>query len=531
MAGAENTFLSSSSIVYSEWPRLLAPKKSALAVKWRQTIRCVPSSFANFQLKALVLHIQLAHNQMNPSDNTIAIQDSVPALSTHKAKLVDQVLAAISELAGIHAVILGGSMAAFVPRLDGDIDLWVLADDPLAAFQHLQRSSKTFDGLTRQYDAGFFPWFGRLLTLFFHPDCSFGIDIGFMSDEDIGNINTGAGCRILWAANRHDARLLPALQRRSFRQSPENRAERILANVVKLRKSVARRELWGSFEYLSKARRELIGIFRDDTERAAEWYERPDRELDGLLSPRQQEELKTTLCALDAQEILTCARNIIKLALRHGGVAISESLRLHLRQLLYATNNVNCLCPLQVVLVGATSDIHSIACDLNAFALPLSVLDTNQQNDAGFDHAFDTAPMESPASTTIVLCALATELATVDFISKAVRDQPLVRNVFVDLSGTCPDAARRIEAHCTSLAQGFLDAPYVAEPAHARLSRTFIGVGGDENDFNLVLPVLLSLSSSVIRIGPVGHGCASFLPISHCKELEIHALQKKAHEF
>lgn len=214
-------------------------------------------------------------------------QIALPIILSHlppaKRVALEGVLEIIKAMPNIGAVILGGSLAASNPSFDGDIDLWILTSDPISCVGALRDGSTDLVGFSYFLDNGHVPWFGRLITLFFNSGCDIGIDAGFVTNGDVDNVNTGPGSIVLWAEKRAQAFVERATQKRSFRRTPDERARKVLSNIVKLKKAVDRGEKWGALEYISRARREVLGMIRDSSDSGAHWYERPDRKVEALL--------------------------------------------------------------------------------------------------------------------------------------------------------------------------------------------------------------------------------------------------------
>jgi len=82
--------------------------------------------------------------------------------------------------------------------------------------------------------------------------------------------------------------------------------------------------------------------------------------------------------------------------------------------------------------------------------------------------------------------------------------------VIVDMTTSEPALAKRIYAAAKAKGVGSLDAPVSGGDTGAREARLAIMVGGDEDDFQRVLPLLEVMGKTIRLIGPAGSG-------QHCK--------------
>lgn len=78
--------------------------------------------------------------------------------------------------------------------------------------------------------------------------------------------------------------------------------------------------------------------------------------------------------------------------------------------------------------------------------------------------------------------------------------------ILVDLTTSKPDLARRISAAAAERGLSALDAPVSGGDIGAKNATLTIMVGGDENSFEAVKPLLLFMGKTAIRQGPAGAG-------------------------
>ncbi len=82
--------------------------------------------------------------------------------------------------------------------------------------------------------------------------------------------------------------------------------------------------------------------------------------------------------------------------------------------------------------------------------------------------------------------------------------------ILIDMTTSEPALAQRIHAAAKAKGVGSLDAPVSGGDTGARNGTLAIMVGGDEGDFQRVLPLFEAMGKTINRIGPAGAG-------QHCK--------------
>jgi 3-hydroxyisobutyrate dehydrogenase-like beta-hydroxyacid dehydrogenase len=434
------------------------------------------------------------------------------------------VLYAIDSVKGVRAIVLGGSIAGNARRTPGDADLWVFVDDVSLASETLKNIASSLPNLTLLYDAGHLPWFGYLLTFLFYPGCTSAVDVGLAKAEDALRINTGPGAVVLWSRSDAKSILDIALQRRRFRSTPAKHAESVLMNLVKLNKAIDRGEKWGALEYVSRARREVIGILRDAHPAAVDWYERPDREIEGLLTDDQREGLSATHCQLDGNELAAAGRALARLTLRYGGNLVKASVATALRQVAMRLSGVDPMVWPRVGVVGTGRMGSPITRHMVDLGLDVYFVEPNLQRAEIVSTlgAKLTSVTELLERVDVVLFALPDPRTTQEMLTLVLRSD-VSRRVLVNLSTNTPETACSFAEHCAQAGHGFLDAPMSGGTWGAREGRLTLMVGGDESDLSLARPVLSAFASQVVHVGPVGSGCAAKLLHNMVGELEVQA--------
>lgn len=140
--------------------------------------------------------------------------------------------------------------------------------------------------------------------------------------------------------------------------------------------------------------------------------------------------------------------------------------------------------------------------------------------------------------------------ANSDIVITIVGDTPDVREVvegengilagaasgliLVDMSTISPEATRQIAAHAASKGIEMLDAPVTGGDVGAKNGTLSVMVGGKEEIFHRVKPILEAVSKSLVHVGPIGAGqtvkaCNQILcGINMLGVVEALALAKKA---
>lgn len=79
-------------------------------------------------------------------------------------------------------------------------------------------------------------------------------------------------------------------------------------------------------------------------------------------------------------------------------------------------------------------------------------------------------------------------------------------SVLIDHTTTSAVLAREIAEKCSEKGVSFADAPVTGGESGAQQGTLSVLCGGDELTVNLIRPIVSAYSSSITRIGPVGHG-------------------------
>lgn len=79
-------------------------------------------------------------------------------------------------------------------------------------------------------------------------------------------------------------------------------------------------------------------------------------------------------------------------------------------------------------------------------------------------------------------------------------------SILVDHTTTSAVLAREIAEKCSEKGVSFVDAPVTGGESGAKQGLLSVLCGGDDLTVNLIRPIVAAYSSSITRIGPVGHG-------------------------
>jgi 3-hydroxyisobutyrate dehydrogenase-like beta-hydroxyacid dehydrogenase len=93
--------------------------------------------------------------------------------------------------------------------------------------------------------------------------------------------------------------------------------------------------------------------------------------------------------------------------------------------------------------------------------------------------------------------------------------------VFIDMSTIEPDESRAIAAEFTKAGAIMLDGPLSGSPVTVKAGNASIMIGGDEQAFERVKPVLLAIGPKVTRIGGNGLACQMKIAVNLLLMVEV----------
>lgn len=239
------------------------------------------------------------------------------SFTTDEQQILNAVLIKLAAADGVQCIFWGGSTTIAATRQPGsDVDLWVVLSSVNKAKRKLQDKLHDLNSVTYVYDGGYLPWLGHFLSIYFFPDCSFSVDIGFCDTQDLSAVNPGPNPFFVYGAPEAVEQVSTLLKHQEYEVTPETRAGRILVNMIKIRKCLRRGHIWNAQEYLKRARSELIGIMLHHREQKPIYYTRPERDAEDFLSVEERKCLSETCPKYSAKSVATCSEKLISECLR-----------------------------------------------------------------------------------------------------------------------------------------------------------------------------------------------------------------------
>lgn len=235
-----------------------------------------------------------------------------PLLPIDLARVVQEIIPMLVEIPDAQCLFLGGSTASGIIRVGADVDLWLVAADAVNASLAVRVIARSLSAIAFVHEAGFYPWFGDLTTVFVSEDGSLSLDIGVCSSRDIPTCNPGPNPQLVWG----DQSLFDLAGTGIDEWTTDKRLAHLTITLVKLRKAARRRHLWNALAYLAQARNDLIDVARALTKPAGVRYSRPEHGAEDWLDQSLQQELTATHASYNAADIVRCGAAIGELACR-----------------------------------------------------------------------------------------------------------------------------------------------------------------------------------------------------------------------
>lgn len=236
-------------------------------------------------------------------------------LSRKEKVALNTVVTSLYQLDDALCLIWGGSTTVRQTKQPwADVDLWIvmkdLSDSLVRSIKdRLCREFKRIDGVAFVYDGGYLPWLGELLSLFFFPNCTFSIDVGIFDPDHLDSANPGPNPFFVWGQPHN---IKSKLKIQKYWKIPEQRMTAVLVNFLKIRKNLTRGNLWNAIEYLSRARRELMGLLVKEVESEATYYIRKDRNIEDFIGKDDLMKLADTCPQYSSVSVAECASKIIR---------------------------------------------------------------------------------------------------------------------------------------------------------------------------------------------------------------------------
>lgn len=138
------------------------------------------------------------------------------------------------------------------------------------------------------------------------------------------------------------------------------------------------------------------------------------------------------------------------------------------------------------------------------------------------------SPQEVAAQSDIVITMLpnSPQVKSVVLGENGVAEGALPATIVVDMSSIAPLVSREIADELSRRQVRFLDAPVSGGEPKAVEGTLSIMVGGSQEDFEICLPVLQAMGTSVVRVGEVGAGNVTKLANQVIVALNIAAMSE-----
>jgi len=131
------------------------------------------------------------------------------ALGPMVRDVLDVLLEKLVEIESVKCVFWGGSTSLAGWRSpDSDVDLWaVVTKNPKSVKHALQCGIEHLREVSYTYDGGHLPWLGDFLSVYFFPTCTFSVDIGFCSPNELPTTNPGPTPFFIYGASKRGSGL------------------------------------------------------------------------------------------------------------------------------------------------------------------------------------------------------------------------------------------------------------------------------------------------------------------------------------
>lgn len=238
----------------------------------------------------------------------------VNSLSSLPVELIDPFRTIVEKLSAapnVLCILLGGSASSTNVRPGADIDLWVISNKPRSTVRRVRAISNELNVARWVHEAGFYPWFGTLTTVYLSDDGSKSIDIGVCSVREAQFANPGPNVYVLWG----DAKYLMELGRLLPPPTPDDSFSHLTSTLVKLRKAVRRGHLWNALAYLAQTRNDVLAIVMSKVNTGGVRYSRPEHGAESWMEKSFASSLVGTHATYDGNSILSSAAVLAALAL------------------------------------------------------------------------------------------------------------------------------------------------------------------------------------------------------------------------
>ncbi|MDP8255267.1 MAG: NAD(P)-dependent oxidoreductase [Candidatus Alcyoniella australis] len=449
-------------------------------------------------------------------------------LRFEERKILDDILRKVLALDDIQCLVWGGSSVFGGVERGSDVDLWAIVADPENAERNLLEDISYMDTPMHVHVHGYLRWFGRLITILFFHGCRFAVDVGLAKPEMLTELNIGPTYWIVWVSSDINKEIIVnSLQPRNFTSSPELRSSSLLMNLVKLRKSIRNCDRWNAHEYLSRARRDLMGIIRDKKTHIDHHYSRPERGLEKHLTATEHSELASTLADIDLKTVTQAAIRVGRLALAKVQEDLSDYLRGQLINVINELDGMPCDRKQSVGLIGAGRMGGRLVRHLLAAGYELYVADLDDRRSESavrLGATRDNLEGIWEHCRIILLSLPAPEI--IELVLEQIIKPECPRHILVDLSTNDPVRVVQASSKCRELGHGFIDAPVSGGIWGASAGTLTVMVGGSTEDYKVVRPLLDCFAREIFHVGPSGHGSMAKLIHNMVGEIQVQAFSE-----
>ncbi|ADR37226.1 6-phosphogluconate dehydrogenase NAD-binding protein [Oceanithermus profundus DSM 14977] len=163
----------------------------------------------------------------------------------------------------------------------------------------------------------------------------------------------------------------------------------------------------------------------------------------------------------------------------------------------------------KVAFLGLGAMGYPMACNLQRAGFPTLVWNRTAKKAEEHASACGTtaASLEAAAMADVIFSCLPTSAEVAELVAR-MRPHLHSGSVWVDCTSGDPEASRRIARDLSELGVAFLDAPVSGGTTGAEEGTLTVMVGGSEETFERVRPVLEAVGRKIVHVGPVGAGHA-----------------------
>lgn len=225
-------------------------------------------------------------------------------------KAIKSVIETIYRIKYSSCLIWGGSTILRPKRTSNtDIDFWIITKSVSNLKKQLFQNFQQIEGVTFIFDSGYLPWLGELVSIFFFHNCTFSIDVGICNPNNFNLANPGPTPFFVWGKT---SSIMKKLKIQRYETIDSQRMTKIMVNLLKIRKALKRGYIWNAIEYISRARRELMGLVCKQKKIKSIYYTRADRNIEDFISQNNRVGLSKLCPQYSAESVSRCVTELIQ---------------------------------------------------------------------------------------------------------------------------------------------------------------------------------------------------------------------------